>query len=463
MSFRPIWHYKVIVYTSQRSTEKLSSNVYINIFGTISDSGNRQLRSREAFTRGKVDEFVIEAVKLGRLEKVRIGHDGRGPTPKWLLEKIIVEEIEDTDNAIEIEFNDWVDRKQQNGLYEIELYPKQKSEVTDVVAIKSKPLLPRVNYTLHTVTGELLKADTNANVHIALVGDAGETKFVPLMDSPSLSGPFRLGQEDIFQFEAPFIGKMEEAKILLERKDSSSSWYLKKLSVTVNEFSLRYLFNVERWLSLNHHEDKKEFTLQPTSVERLFNAVPYEITFYTGREFGNGTDALVYLQLYGNRGALKTETMLFKPDGKIFGSGETDTFNVYTSEVGDIKKIRVGHNGRRASASWLLEKIRIRKIATHVCIHCFLELCPNMWLSPLEISTANEPRKCENSRCSCHLESKRISEEAPLLTLHNRPLEEYWFFANDWIPPRDATNGQNFCELLPASSKQTPLSDREST
>ncbi|VDO04174.1 unnamed protein product [Rodentolepis nana] len=441
------WHYKVIVYTGQQSAEKLSSNVYINIFGTISDSGNRQLRSREAFARGKVDEFVIEAVKLGRLEKVRIGHDGRGPTSKWHLEKIIVEEMEDTDNAIEIDFNDWVDRKQPNGLFEIELYPKQTSE--------------GVNYTLHTVTGEILKADTNATVLISLVGDAGETQFVPLKDSPSPSGPFRLGQEDIFQFQAPFIGKMKMAKILLERKDTNATWYLKKLSLTVNEFSLRYFFNVERWLSLNHNEDKMEFSLQPTSVERLFNVVPYEITFYTGHEIGSGTDALVYLQLYGDRGALRTETMLFNSDGKKFGTGETVTFNVYTSEVGDITKIRVGHNGQGPSANWLLEKIRIRKIATHVCSHCLLELCPNMRLS--QKSASNESGKCENSRCSCHLENARISEETPLLTLHNRPHEEFWFFANDWIPPRDVENGQNFCELLPASAKQTPLSDRKKT
>lgn len=51
---------------------------------------------------------MIEAVKLGRLKKIRIGHDGSGPNPKWLLEKIIVEEIEDSDNTIEFEYDEQV-------------------------------------------------------------------------------------------------------------------------------------------------------------------------------------------------------------------------------------------------------------------------------------------------------------------------------------------------------------------
>lgn len=56
------------------------------------------------------------------------------------------------------------------------------------------------------MTGEMLKADTNANLYISLLGDAGETQFIPLKNSQSPSDPFRLGQEDIFQFEAPFVG-----------------------------------------------------------------------------------------------------------------------------------------------------------------------------------------------------------------------------------------------------------------
>ncbi|KAM7540990.1 hypothetical protein Aperf_G00000044779 [Anoplocephala perfoliata] len=305
------------------------------------------------------------------------------------------------------------------------------------------------------------RAGTSARVYISLVGDANKTEFMRLKSTQSSSGPFTVGQEDIFQFGGPFVGKLEKAKLLLESKDEKTSWYLRNLSITINEISLRYLFTVEKWLSINKQEKMMEFVIYPNSVERLFRAVPYEITFYTESEPNSGTDALVYLQLYGNKGARKTEMLLFESDGRFFAAGGTDTFNVYTSEVGNITKIRVGHNGRGSSAIWQLKKIRIRKLATHICNHCHLEVCPNMRIS--NKSVAKNTRLCENGRCDCYMETNKKSEEMPLLSLQNRPLEEYWFFGNRWLPPRNIANGQNFCELLPANADSTPLSDQKPT
>ena len=57
---------------------------------------------------------------------------------------------------------------------------------------------------------------------------------------------------------------------MLEDKVDTSTWYLKHLAVTVNELSLRYHFDVDKWLTKNRFEGKKEFEFAPTSVERLF-------------------------------------------------------------------------------------------------------------------------------------------------------------------------------------------------
>ncbi|VDL19697.1 unnamed protein product [Hymenolepis diminuta] len=446
--------WQVEVYTSEMRDAGTTAPVYMTLYGNQGKTDEIWLNEAYSadkdafFDRGSCRIFKLNLPPVGDLSKLRIRHDATTTSPDWYLEKVIIQHLT-TRKSYLFTCNRWL------GVGD-----NTTSNICEIPVSESNGDQPLsgANYTIHTMTGEMLKADTNSNLYISLLGDAGKTQFIPLKHSQSPSDPFRLGQEDIFQFEAPFI---EKAKILLERKDSETSWYLKNLSVTVNEFSLRYPFTVEKWLSLSQYEDKKEFILQPESVERLFRAVPYEITFYTGSESGSGTDALVFLQLYGNKGAKKTETLLFGPDAKAFATGGTDTFNVYTSEVGDITKIRVGHNGKEPSANWFLEKIRIRKIATHFCAHCFLEVCPNMRIS--QKLAANKPQKCNNNRCDCHLETKKTPEEAPLLTLEDRPLEEYWFFANGWLPPRDIANGQNFCELPPASADQAPLSDRIET
>lgn len=49
-----------------------------------------------------MDEFIIEAVAIGQVRRVRIGHDGKGGGCAWYLDKVIVrEEGQAESNAVE--------------------------------------------------------------------------------------------------------------------------------------------------------------------------------------------------------------------------------------------------------------------------------------------------------------------------------------------------------------------------
>ena len=43
----------------------------------------------------QVDEFLIEAVSLKKLDKVRVGHDSTGPGSGWFLDKVVIKDPED--------------------------------------------------------------------------------------------------------------------------------------------------------------------------------------------------------------------------------------------------------------------------------------------------------------------------------------------------------------------------------
>ena len=47
----------------------------------------------------QADEFIIEAVSIGRVRRVWIGHDGRGGGCGWFLDKVLVREEGKTENA----------------------------------------------------------------------------------------------------------------------------------------------------------------------------------------------------------------------------------------------------------------------------------------------------------------------------------------------------------------------------
>lgn len=49
------------------------------------------------------DEFLIEAVLLGQVRRVRVGHDGRGGGCGWYLDKVLVRE-EGQPESVAIEF-----------------------------------------------------------------------------------------------------------------------------------------------------------------------------------------------------------------------------------------------------------------------------------------------------------------------------------------------------------------------
>lgn len=51
--------------------------------------GERRLDSdKDNFERGSEDKFTIEAPNLGRLRKITIGHNNRGSSAGWFLDKV---------------------------------------------------------------------------------------------------------------------------------------------------------------------------------------------------------------------------------------------------------------------------------------------------------------------------------------------------------------------------------------
>lgn len=49
------------------------------------------------------DEFLVEAVTMGQIKRIRIGHDGRGGGCGWFLDKVMIRE-EGQPEASSIEF-----------------------------------------------------------------------------------------------------------------------------------------------------------------------------------------------------------------------------------------------------------------------------------------------------------------------------------------------------------------------
>ena len=83
--------------------------------------------------------------------------------------------------------------------------------------------------------------------------------------------------------------------------------------------------------------------------------VGYSATFHTGVDSGAGTDSNVYIQLIGETGVSgRIEVGNAK---KKFEKGSVDTFPLPTKDVGNLVRIKVGHDNTGDGAGWQLKKV----------------------------------------------------------------------------------------------------------
>ncbi|XP_069133774.1 polycystin-1-like protein 2 [Argopecten irradians] len=88
--------YYVAISTAIRSSKQLSSTVYMKVVGDKGETGIRQLTDgvRKNFGRGTTSHFVMRTTsQLGHLKHLVIWHNNVGPSPAWLLSKVIIGDI----------------------------------------------------------------------------------------------------------------------------------------------------------------------------------------------------------------------------------------------------------------------------------------------------------------------------------------------------------------------------------
>jgi hypothetical protein len=82
--------------------------------------------------------------------------------------------------------------------------------------------------------------------------------------------------------------------------------------------------------------------------QNIFLDVPYEIKVFTSKIFGAGTDANVYIEIFGVKKTTGEVMLGSQADRKgKFQQGSVDNFVIELEDVDDdLKKIRIGHDNR---------------------------------------------------------------------------------------------------------------------
>lgn len=124
-----------------------------------------------------------------------------------------------------------------------------------------------------------------------------------------------------------------------------SGWFLDDVTVEIPSRGEIYRFACHRWLDKSEGDGLIEIEMTPTdyveddiSNKKLkiamfdnllyteFSEIPHEIKVWTGEKFGSGTNANVFVQMYGESG--KTEEIILRNKTDNFERNQLDTFKV---------------------------------------------------------------------------------------------------------------------------------------
>ncbi|NXJ50337.1 LOXH1 protein, partial [Spizaetus tyrannus] len=214
-------------------------------------------------------------------------------------------------------------------------------------------------YKISVFTGDIYGAGTDANVFLNIYGDLGDTGERKLSKSETNFNKFERGQEDTFTIQAVDLGILYKIKIRHDNSMFSPDWFLEKVEILDETTEESFVFLCERWLSKKKEDKKIERTLyEQVRKARSLVPVKYETIVVTGFEKGAGTDANVFITIFGLNGD-SGKRALKQKFRNLFERGKTNRFYLETLDMGELKKVRIEHDNSGLAPGWLVERVEI--------------------------------------------------------------------------------------------------------
>ncbi|XP_004408596.1 PREDICTED: lipoxygenase homology domain-containing protein 1 isoform X1 [Odobenus rosmarus divergens] len=345
--------YVVTVFTGDVRRAGTKSKIYLVMYGARGNKNSGKIfLEGGVFDRGRTDIFHIElAVLLSPLSRVSIGHGNVGVNRGWYCEKVVIlcpfTGIQQT-----FPCSNWLDEKKVDGLIERQLY--------EMVSLRKKRL-KKFPWSLWVWTTDLKKAGTNSPIFIQIYGQKGRTDEILLNPNNKW---FKPGVIEKFRIELPDLGRFYKIRVWHDRRSPGSGWHLERMTLVNTLTKDKYNFNCGRWLDANEDDNEivREMTAEGPTVRRIMGMARYRVTVCTGELEGAGTDANVYLCLYGDVGDTG-ERLLYncRNNTNLFEKGSADEFTIESVTIRKVRRVRIRHDGRGGGSGWFLERVLVRE------------------------------------------------------------------------------------------------------
>ncbi|KAL2778057.1 lipoxygenase homology domain-containing protein 1 isoform 6 [Daubentonia madagascariensis] len=345
--------YIVTVFTGDIQGAGTKSKIYLVMYGARGNKNSGKIfLEGGVFDRGRTDIFHIElAVLLSPLSRVSIGHGNVGVNRGWYCEKVVIlcpfTGIQQT-----FPCSNWLDEKKADGLIERQLY--------EMMSLRKKRL-KKFPWSLWVWTTDLKKAGTNSPIFIQIYGQKGRTDEILLNPNNKW---FKPGITEKFRIELPDIGRFYKIRVWHDKRSPGSGWHLERMTLMNTLNKDKYNFNCNRWLDANEEDNEivREMTAEGPTVRRIMSMARYRVTVCTGELEGAGTDANVYLCLFGDVGDTG-ERLLYncRNNTDLFEKGNADEFTIESVTMRKVRRVRIRHDGKGSGSGWYLDRVLVRE------------------------------------------------------------------------------------------------------
>lgn len=237
-----------------------------------------------------------------------------------------------------------------------------KDKIDEIQDAMKSTAVSVITWNVNVYTSDISKAGTDAKVGLCLYGEKGQSDEI-ILDSKKEF--FEKGRMDSFKVDIANVGRPYKLRVYHDNKGRGNGWHLNKIemeSVATNE---KYVFPCDRWLADDEDDYSvvRELPAQGTGIQSPLPVDKYVIQVYTGDISKAGTDANVYITVFGERGDTGVRQLTHSKTHKNkFERGNMDEFEVEAVSLLELKKIRIGHDGSGFGAGWFLDKVVIKQI-----------------------------------------------------------------------------------------------------
>jgi hypothetical protein len=126
-----------------------------------------------------------------------------------------------------------------------------------------------------------------------------------------------------------------------------------------------YHFVCKRWFATSEDDGQIIRELVPTDEQgkplqdNAIQEKQYELHVFTGTASGSGTDANVFINLYGEHGDTGDRQLKESSNRNKFESGQEDIFTIGAIDLGRLKKLKIWHDNSGMGAAWFLDKVEL--------------------------------------------------------------------------------------------------------